>query len=78
MACSRPARHSEWPIHSEIFRKRSDVNVMVQSEGQALARSLGRNWAAFIANHGVTFAADGADDGRSVRSDNFNNTGNMR
>jgi L-fuculose-phosphate aldolase len=90
-------RHSEWPIHSEILRKRSDVNVVVhshpfyasifsaiteplqpftldadyfvevprheadvalliqKSEGQALARSLGRNWAIFIANHGVTF-----------------------
>lgn len=90
-------RHSEWPIHSEIFRKRSDVNVVVhahplyasifsaiteplqpftldadyfvevprheadvalltqKSEGQALARSLDRNWAVFIANHGVTF-----------------------
>ena len=24
-------RHSEWPIHSEIFRKRSDVNVVVHS-----------------------------------------------
>lgn len=90
-------RHSEWPIHSEIFRKRSDVNVVVhshplhasicsaiteplqpftldadyfvevprheadvallvqKSEGQALARSLGKNWAIFIANHGVTF-----------------------
>lgn len=90
-------RHSEWPIHSEIFRKRSDVNAVVhahplyasifsaiteplqpftldadyfvevprheadvalltqKSEGQALARSLGRNWAVFIANHGVTF-----------------------
>jgi L-fuculose-phosphate aldolase len=90
-------RHSEWPIHSEILRKRFDVNVVVhshplyasilsgiteelqpftldadyfvevprheadvallvqKSEGQALARSLGRNWAIFIANHGVTF-----------------------
>jgi L-fuculose-phosphate aldolase len=90
-------RHSEWPIHSEIFRKRSDVNVVVhshplyasiysaiteplqpftldadyfvevprheadvallvqKSEGQALARSLGKHWAIFIANHGVTF-----------------------
>ena len=90
-------RHSEWPIHSEIFRKRSDVNVVVhshplyasifsaiteplqpytldadyfvevprheadvalliqKSEGQALARALGKNWAIFIANHGVTF-----------------------
>ena len=90
-------RHSEWPIHSEILRKRSDVNVVVhshplyasifsaiteplqpftldadyfvdvprheadvallvqKSEGQDLARALGRNWAIFIANHGVTF-----------------------
>jgi L-fuculose-phosphate aldolase len=24
-------RHSEWPIHSEIFRARSDVNVVVHS-----------------------------------------------
>jgi L-fuculose-phosphate aldolase len=90
-------RHSEWPIHSEIFRKRSDVNVVVhshplyasiysaiteplqpftldadyfvevprheadvallvqKSEGQALARALGKHWAIFIANHGVTF-----------------------
>jgi len=90
-------RHSEWPIHSEILRKRSDVNVVVhshplyasifsaiteplqpftldadyfvevprheadvallvqKSEGQALARSLGQNWAIFIANHGATF-----------------------
>lgn len=27
---------------------------------------------------GKQFAADGADDGRSARSDNFNNTGSMR
>jgi len=25
------ARHSEWPIHSEIFRARADVNVVVHS-----------------------------------------------
>jgi ribulose-5-phosphate 4-epimerase/fuculose-1-phosphate aldolase len=24
-------RHSEWPIHSEIFRRRSDVNMVVHS-----------------------------------------------
>ena len=24
-------RHSEWPIHSEIFRTRADVNVIVHS-----------------------------------------------
>ncbi len=90
-------RHSEWPIHSEIFRTRPDVNVVVHShplyasvfsavteplqpytldadyfievprheadvalialktEGKALARSLGRAFAVFIANHGVTF-----------------------
>lgn len=90
-------RHSEWPIHSEIFRARPDVNVVVhshplyasifsaaveplqpytldadylvdvprheadvallahKSEGAALARALGRHFAVFIANHGVTF-----------------------
>jgi|SRR5215472_11404999 len=90
-------RHSEWPIHSEIFRARTDVNVVVhshplyasifsaaveplqpytldadyflevprhdadvalivqKSEGEALARSLGQNFAMFVANHGVTF-----------------------
>ena len=90
-------RHSEWPIHSEIFRARPDVNVVVhshppyasifsaateplqpytldadyfidvprheaevalitlKSEGEALARSLGQNFAVLIANHGVTF-----------------------
>jgi len=90
-------RHSEWPIHSEIFRARADVNVVVhshplyasifsaaveplqpytleadyfldvprhdadvalivqKSEGEALAHSLDRHFAVFIANHGVTF-----------------------
>jgi L-fuculose-phosphate aldolase len=90
-------RHSEWPIHSEIFRARPDVNVIVHShpfhacvfsaaveplqpftidgdyfvdvprhedevalvttkeEGQALARSLGREFAVLMNNHGVTF-----------------------
>lgn len=90
-------RHSEWPIHSEIFFARSDVNVVVHAhppyasifsasteplqpytldadyfvelprhdadvalitqkrEGEALARSLGQNFAVLIANHGVTF-----------------------
>lgn len=90
-------RHSEWPIHSEIFRVRPDVNVVVhshplyasifsavtdplqpytldadyftevprhqadvalitlKSEGEELAKSLGKNFAVLIANHGVTF-----------------------
>jgi ribulose-5-phosphate 4-epimerase/fuculose-1-phosphate aldolase len=90
-------RHSEWPIHSEIFRARADVNVVVhthplyasifsaaveplqpytldadyfvevprhdadvalivqKSQGAALARALGRHFAVFVANHGVTF-----------------------
>lgn len=90
-------RHSEWPIHSEIFRARSDVNVVVhshplyasifsaadeplqpytldadyfvelprhqddvalittESEGQAVAKSLGTAFAVLMANHGVTF-----------------------
>ena len=89
--------HSEWPIHSEILRARSDVNFVVhthpfhasvfsatmerlkpytvdadhfievprhiddvalittKSEGRAVARSLGRHFAVFLANHGVTF-----------------------
>src|SRR5580704_7616835 len=86
------ARHSEWPIHSEIFRARGDVNVVVhshpfyasvfsaateplqpftldadyfvdvprhedevalittKSEGQAIARSLGKNFAVLLGN----------------------------
>ena len=90
-------RHTEWPIHSEIFRARADVNVVVhshpfyasvfsaadeplqpytvdadyfvdvprhvadvalittKSEGEAIARSLGTNFAVLLANHGVTF-----------------------
>jgi ribulose-5-phosphate 4-epimerase/fuculose-1-phosphate aldolase len=90
-------RHSEWPIHSEIFRARPDVNMVVhshpfyasvfsaaterlkpytvdadhfievprhrdevalittKSEGKAVARSLGKHNAVFLANHGVTF-----------------------
>jgi L-fuculose-phosphate aldolase len=90
-------RHSEWPIHSEIFRARSDVNVVVhthsfyasvfsaateplqpytldadyflevprhvdeialivnKSEGEAIARTLGQNFAVLLANHGVVF-----------------------
>jgi L-fuculose-phosphate aldolase len=90
-------RHSEWPIHSEIFRARADVTVIVhthpfyssvfsaatgplqpytldadyfidvprheddvalittKSEGEAVARSLGKHFAVFLANHGVTF-----------------------
>jgi ribulose-5-phosphate 4-epimerase/fuculose-1-phosphate aldolase len=89
--------HSEWPIHSEILRARSDVNFVVhthpfyasvfsatterlkpytvdadhfievprhiddvalittKSEGKAVARSLGKHFAVFLANHGVTF-----------------------
>ena len=88
-------RHSEWPIHSEIFRARADVNVVVhthpfyasvfsaateplqpytldadqftdvprheadvalitlKSEGEAIARSLGQNFAMLLGNHGV-------------------------
>jgi L-fuculose-phosphate aldolase len=91
------SRHSEWPIHSEIYRARPDVNVVVhshpfyasvfsaaaeplepytldadyfvdvprhndevalvttKSEGAALARSLGGNFAVLMGNHGVTF-----------------------
>ena len=90
-------RHSEWPIHSEIYRARPDVTVVVhshpfyasvfsaateplepytldadyfvdvprhddevalvttKSEGAALARSLGGNFAVLMGNHGVTF-----------------------
>jgi L-fuculose-phosphate aldolase len=90
-------RHSEWPIHSEIFRARPDVTVVVhthpfhasvfsasteplqpytvdadhftevprhqdevalittKSEGEAVARSLGKQFAVLLANHGVTF-----------------------
>ncbi len=90
-------RHSEWPIHSEIFRARADVNVVVhshpfyasvfsaaveplqpytldadyfievprhddelalittKSEGEAVARALGKNFAVLMGNHGVTF-----------------------
>ena len=91
------ARHSEWPIHSEIFRTRADVNVIVHShpfhasvfsaalepllpytldadyfvelpryqgdaalvvtkeEGQDIARTLGKNFAVLLGNHGVVF-----------------------
>ena len=90
-------RHSEWPIHSEIFRARTDVNVVVhthpfyasvfsaateplqpftldadqftdvprheadvalitlKSEGEAIAHSLGSNFAMLLGNHGVVF-----------------------
>ena len=90
-------RHSEWPIHSEIFRARTDVDVVVhthpfyasvfsaateplqpytldadqftdvprheadvalitlKSEGEAIARSLGDNFAMLLGNHGVVF-----------------------
>jgi L-fuculose-phosphate aldolase len=90
-------RHSEWPIHSEILRMRSNVQVVAHThpfhacvfsasldplqpfgldadyfievprhvdqvalirtkeEGSALAQSLGRGFAVFMANHGVTF-----------------------
>src|SRR6201996_9255975 len=90
-------RHSEWPIHSEIFRARPDVQVVVhthpfyasvfsaateplepytldadqftavprheadvalitlKSEGEAIARSLGQNFAMLLGNHGVVF-----------------------
>jgi ribulose-5-phosphate 4-epimerase/fuculose-1-phosphate aldolase len=90
-------RHSEWPIHSEIFRPRADVNVVVhthpfyasvfsaateplqpftldadqfvdvprheadvalitlKSEGEAIAHSLGQNFAMLLGNHGVVF-----------------------
>jgi len=90
-------RHSEWPIHSEIFRARADVNVVVhshpfytsvfsaateplqpytldadyfsdvprhedevalivtKSEGEAIARALGKNFAVLLGNHGVVF-----------------------
>jgi L-fuculose-phosphate aldolase len=90
-------RHSEWPIHSEIFRARSDVNVVVhthsfyasvfsaaieplqpytldadqfvdvprheadvalitlKNEGEAIAHSLGGNFAMLLGNHGVVF-----------------------
>jgi len=90
-------RHSEWPIHSEILRLRSDVQVVVhthpfyasvfsasteplepftlaadyfisvprheddvalittKAEGDALARSLGPEFAVLMGNHGVTF-----------------------
>lgn len=90
-------RHSEWPIHSEIFRARTDVDVVVhthpfyasvfsaateplqpytldadqfvdlprheadvalitlKSEGEAIARSLGANFAMLLGNHGVVF-----------------------
>jgi len=96
-------RHSEWPIHSEIFRARPDVNVVVhshpryasifsavteplqpytldadyfidiprhkdevalittKSEGKALAKSLGKNFAVLLANHGVTFCGTGIE-----------------
>jgi L-fuculose-phosphate aldolase len=91
------SRHSEWPIHSEILRARSDVIVVVhthpfyssvfsaateplqpytldadyfldvprhvddvalittKSEGEAIARALGPNFAVLLANHGVVF-----------------------
>jgi L-fuculose-phosphate aldolase len=91
------SRHSEWPIHSEIFRLRADLNVVVHahplyasifsamtgplepytldadyfvevprhtddaalvtttSEGEALARSLGSEFAVLMSNHGVTY-----------------------
>jgi len=40
----------------EVPRHEADVALLVQkSEGQALARTLGKHWAIFIANHGVTF-----------------------
>ena len=40
----------------EVPRHEADVALLTQkSEGQALARSLGKHWAIFIANHGVTF-----------------------
>ena len=90
-------RHSEWPIHSEIFRARADVDVVVhthpfyasvfsaameplqpytldadqftdvprheadvalitvKSEGEAIARSLGQNFAMLLGNHGAVF-----------------------
>jgi L-fuculose-phosphate aldolase len=90
-------RHSEWPIHSEIFRLRADVTAVVhshplyssifsaaneplqpytldadhfievprhvddvalivtKSEGEAVARSLGKHFAVLLGNHGVTF-----------------------
>ena len=90
-------RHSEWPIHSEIFRARIDINVVVhthpfyasvfsaateplqpftldadqftdvprheadvalitlKSEGDAIAHSLGQNFAMLLGNHGVVF-----------------------
>jgi L-fuculose-phosphate aldolase len=90
-------RHSEWPIHSEIFRARKDANVIVHThpfyasvfsaateplqpytldadyfvevprhvgdvalittkgEGEAIARTLGKNFAVLLSNHGVVF-----------------------
>ena len=90
-------RHTEWPIHSEIFRARPDLTVVVhshpfhasvfsasieplqpytvdadhfievprhpdevalittKSEGDAVARSLGKHFAVLLANHGVVF-----------------------
>src|SRR6202030_1766421 len=101
-------RHSEWPIHSEIFRARTDVNVVVhthpfyasvfsaateplqpytldadqftdvprheadvalitlKSEGEAIAHSLGQNFAMLLGNHGVVFC--GANKSRRQRT----------
>jgi ribulose-5-phosphate 4-epimerase/fuculose-1-phosphate aldolase len=90
-------RHSEWPIHSEIYRARTDINLVVhthpfyasvfsaateplqpftldadqftdvprhesdvalitlKSEGEAIAHSLGQDFAMLLGNHGVVF-----------------------
>jgi len=96
-------RHSEWPIHSEIFRARPDVELVVhthpfyasvfsaaieplqpftldadqftevprheadvalitlKSEGEAIARALGQNFAMLLGNHGVVFCGAGIE-----------------